>query len=134
MTSREEQMDNAAEKEKESAYRWHSTYDGNRTLYDYSYGVWIGFKRGATWADSTNPDSKELDEFKKGIQSFKCPVCKQCAAPFYQINFVEENNALEAKLQIAVEAMKKAREAMAGYNEHELYWMDEALSRLEDGK
>lgn len=41
---------------------------------------------------------KELEDFKNGVQTYKCPHCHQCAAPFYRIDLNSEIAALKGDI------------------------------------
>lgn len=100
--NRKEQIENAAEEEKDSAYRWHSNYEGNKSLYDYSYGVLVGFNRGAEWADDHPqilPGHYQIpqNQYLSRIEELNIQCYRQ-----------------ERQLTIATEALKKYVESSIG--------------------
>lgn len=130
--SRQEQIEAAAEKEKESAYRWHSTYDGNKSLYDYSYGVEVGFNKGAEWADE-HLDSEMLENLYGGRIKSLATDNEFLAKELDRIT--GEWISTKDKLNIAVQALK---EIIADEDGSDWYIVQdiayEALAKIEGKK
>ncbi len=97
MTDRDKQIEAAAKE----------YYDNHDPSYD--------FHVGAKWADKF-PDmtlvgrrtlgevslANELQEFKDGVQTFKCPSCGESGIPFYEVNLQSELTKLRAQLEVAM--------------------------------
>lgn len=59
---------------------------------------------------------EEIQEFKTGVQNFKCFSCGQYNNPFAPVNLLSEIKALEEKLALAVEALEQMVDAISDNN------------------
>lgn len=49
--------------------------------------------------------SREIEEFKYGIQNFRCPSCKNISGPFYPVNLMTELNETKVQCDKLVDAL-----------------------------